>query len=367
MQWSLGLQREIVRNLVVEAAFVGNRGAWWPANNLVNYNALSVGRLKAFGLDINNAADRSLLLQPITSASVIARGFKLPYPTFGNFSLAQALRPFPQFGSISGQFAPLGDTWYDSMQLKVNKRQSHGLDASYNLTWQKSLTIAAEGEGSGGGGFVNDVFNRQNAKGLFRFDEPLVSILSVNYRTPRWGGNKALSWATRDWTLGGLFIYRSGTLISAPASSNTTLNSLLFQSTYANRVPGQNLFTQDLNCHCFDPSKVFVLNPAAWSQPADGQFGGQGFYTDYRQQRRPQENMSVGRTFRIKERASFNLRMEFTNIFNRTEMQIPTSSSATQAQTRNAAGLPTSGFGFIPTSSTFSPPRQGQIVGRFQF
>ena len=37
------------------------------------------------------------------------------------------------------------------------------------------------------------------------------------------------------------------------------------------RVPGQPLFLQDPNCHCFDPSKTFVLNPAAWVNPPAGQ------------------------------------------------------------------------------------------------
>ena len=33
-QWSLGFQREIAPNLVVDAAYVGNRGAWWVAPEL---------------------------------------------------------------------------------------------------------------------------------------------------------------------------------------------------------------------------------------------------------------------------------------------------------------------------------------------
>ena len=41
-----------------------------------------------------------------------------------------------------------------------------------------------------------------------------------------------------------------------------------------NRVPGQPLFLKDPNCHCIDPNKEFVLNPAAWSEAAGGQFGG---------------------------------------------------------------------------------------------
>ena len=30
-QWSIGFQREISKDMVVEAAYVGNRGAWWTA------------------------------------------------------------------------------------------------------------------------------------------------------------------------------------------------------------------------------------------------------------------------------------------------------------------------------------------------
>jgi hypothetical protein len=78
--------------------------------------------------------------------------------------------------------------------------------------------------------------------------------------------------------------------------------------------------------------------------------------------------MSVGRTFRIKERASLNIRAEFTNILNRAEMNNPTATSATQSQTTNTkTGQTTGGFGYISTGSAFSPPRNGMIVARFQF
>jgi hypothetical protein len=42
-QWSVGLQREVARNLVVEAAYVGNRGVWWTAPVLADqaYNAMT--------------------------------------------------------------------------------------------------------------------------------------------------------------------------------------------------------------------------------------------------------------------------------------------------------------------------------------
>src|SRR6185312_15828198 len=113
------------------------------------------------------------------------------------------------------------------------------------------------------------------------------------------------------------------TPIPSPTSTNS-LATYLYQSTLFNRNPGVPLFTQDLNCHCFDPSKTFVLNPAAWSNPDPGQWGtAAAYYSDFRYQRRPVENLSLARVFRIKERASLQIRAEFTNIFNRTEINNP--------------------------------------------
>src|SRR6185369_3339159 len=49
LQWNIGLQREINRNLVVEASFVGNRGVWWTANSLPTVNFLSQDVLTSSG------------------------------------------------------------------------------------------------------------------------------------------------------------------------------------------------------------------------------------------------------------------------------------------------------------------------------
>ena len=77
--------------------------------------------------------------------------------------------------------------------------------------------------------------------------------------------------------------------------------------------------------------------------------------------------MSLGRIFRIKERANLQIRAEFTNIFNRTEVNNPTATNAFASQTSNAAGQATAGFGWINTSTTFATPRQGTLVARLTF
>ena len=150
--------------------------------------------------------------------------------------------------------------------------------------------------------------------------------------------------------------------------ATTSLNTYLFQQTVMNRVPGEPLFTADLNCHCFDPNTTFVLNPKAWVNPPLGQYGvSSAYYTDYRQKRRPQENISLARNFRIREGMTFQIRAEFTNIFNRTQINNPTSTNALATQTKTASGQTTAGFGFINNGTVFSTPRQGTLVARFQF
>jgi hypothetical protein len=264
-QWSIGLQREIMKDLVVEANYVGNRGAWFEANSLIDLNAISIERLKSFGLDITNAADRTLLTSRLDSATAINRGFgNVPYSTFSKANtVAQSLRPYPQFSGIPVRWAPLGNTWYDSLQAKATKRFSRGLEFSAAFTWQKELSTM---------GGINDVFNRAAQKGLDGGSQPLVFVVNFNYTVPKpsgklfgkLGGNRWVSGALSGWTISGILRYASGTLIPVPGSSNA-LASLLFRGTRMSRVPGEPLYTVDLNCTtCYDPNKDFVLNPKAW-------------------------------------------------------------------------------------------------------
>jgi hypothetical protein len=380
IQWSIGLQREITTNLVVEANYVGNRGVWWQAPGLLNLNAITPDRLKAFGLDINSQADRTLLTSRMDNAAVVARGFKVPYAGFPTTQLlAQALRPYPQFTTIPVYWDPLGKSWYDSLQTKVTKRFSRGLSFVGTFSWQKSMSLGTEiGEpnpGTTGGAVFNNVFDRGQNKYISIYDQPWQYNLSLNYTTPRIRGNKVLSWLASDWTYGLFLANAAGRPLQVPLA-NSNLNSYLFQGTsFANRVPGQPLFTQDLNCHCFDPNTTFVLNPKAWVDPPAGQFGtSAAYYGDYRTQRRPSENMNFGRTFRIRERMSLNLRIEFTNVFNRSFWSDPSNTNANLQQTYLPNGNTNTGFGKLQTTTPTSfgsaanlLPRQGVLVGRFTF
>jgi hypothetical protein len=295
--------------------------------------------------------------------------------------VAQALRPYPQFANIPVSGDPLGKTWYDSLQTKLTKRFSHGLTGTATYTWQKSMDVGVDsnpnitvpnGSGTPTNYVNNTVLGAQTSKAISQFDQPQVLTIAASYALPKIAAlGKIGSYILQDWQVGTLLNYSSGLPIPVPAANNSTANAL-FQGVTMYRVPGVPLYTvPNLNCACYDPTRVAVLNPAAWVNPGPGQFGGAPYYTDYRYQRHPGENINLGRTWRIKERMSLNLRVEFSNFLNRTYYNNPTSTNPAVPVTRAPNGALTGGFGYISTvfSSTtqLAQPRNGTIVARFSF
>jgi hypothetical protein len=397
-QWSIGIQRELTNNLALDVSYVANRGVWWQAPSLVDVNAVTPQILGAHGFNTNDPATQtllfggngvsSLLSTPLAAVSpAIATQYNLraPYAGFSaNQTVAQSLRPFPQFANIPLSGDPLGKTWYDSLQAKLTKRLSHGLTVTSTFTWQKSLQVGSDNTLPGSGPTVanggatptsyvnNTVAAPLASKSISVFDQPYLLTIAGSYTIPKISYLKKASYILQDWQIGTLLSYSSGLPIPAPAAT-TSLSNQLFQGSLMNRVPGVPLFlVSDLNCHCYDPSTTPVLNPAAWTNPAPGQFGtAAAFYNDYRFQRHPQENINLGRTWRFKERMSLNLRVEFSNIFNRSFYNNPTYTNPTTPVTRNGLGNLAGGFGYISTvfapTNQLAQPRNGTIVARFSF
>ena len=381
-QWSIGVQRELTHNIVAEASYVGNRGVWWQAPSLEDINAVTPSILSAHGMNLSNPAIPTLLSTPLRSvpaATLAQYNLNVPYTGFstGN-TVGQSLRPFPQFGWIPVSGDPLGKTWYDSLQTKLTVRPTHGLVLQSTFTWQKSMDVGVDSNpnitvGGPTNLSVNNVVQAaQASKAISEFDQPLLFVVAGSYTLPKIEQLKGASYIFKDWQIGTLLSYSSGLPIPVPAATSSIANQL-FQGALDNRVAGVPLYlVSNLNCHCFDPSKTPVLNPAAWSAPGPGQFGtASPYYSDFRYARHPNENINLGRTWRIKERMSLNLRVEFSNFLNRTFLNNPTVTNPTTPVTKNQAGLLTGGFGYISTafSSTnqLAQPRNGVIVARFSF
>jgi Carboxypeptidase regulatory-like domain len=426
-QWSIGFQREVIPNLLFEANYVGNRGAWFtaPLRDTQSFNGLTQqilsnlttegpGGTGKYGatqnMNFQNASDFNLLNEQINSPAVIARFPALAnpsnvYPGFPSTStLAQALRPYPQWYGVPNFLGPpMGDTWYDSLQIKVTKRYSHGLTATGAYTWEKGLTNGSGANTSylvpqGGDVVLNDPYNVGTDKQLNGFDQPQTLVISFSYTTPKLSknflgdnaGSKAVSWLARDWTIGGVLRYASGVLLQSPAANNNLWNTMGLggtplngvsnfggTNTLENYVPGQSCLAINPNSH-FDPTTTLALNAARWTQPGVGQFGDAGpYYSNCRWQRQPAESLSLGRVFRIKEKYQILIQGQFFNVFNRVFYPAPTASTtsttaATYSNPFPGSAAPTGalngGYGFVNTlNGTGTNPRSGQLVARFTF
>jgi hypothetical protein len=389
LQWSVGIQRELRRDLVVDVSYVGNRGVWWPAPglNTIASNSLSDQTLAHYNLSRNNPADMQLLGLLISDPRATARGFSPAYPGMPpNSTVVQNLRPAPQWTAPSGIFlGPFtGKTWYDGLQTRATKRFSHGLSGQASFTWAKATDLGTGSEAPiflSYNPIIEDAFNYNLAKQLNQLVPPFSLIVSGSYTTPKTPGGslgaQVVSRIVRDWQLGWLLRYQNGALIQSATSTNQLINQLGRNGSFNgapqnldNLVPGVNPLLVDPNCKCFNPQTTVVLNTAAWKDPGAGQWGATApFYSNYRWQRQPAESMSFARNFPFGREGRFNaqFRIEFQNVFNRLFLSKPATGAITTAPS-TSNGVLNGGYGYIATiSGVGAQPRSGQAVLRLTF
>jgi hypothetical protein len=245
------------------------------------------------------------------------------------------------------------------------------LQVNGTFTWSKALVAIRPNL------FVPSV------KSFETTDQPFLFNANILYTTQKWFSNNYLALATKDWAFGAFLQYGAGLPLTPPAATNTNYIGGSEQF----RVPGQPLYLKSLNCGCINPYTDVVLNPAAWANPANGTFGPATgtLYGDFRQARRPQENLNLGRTFHFgKEKPiAFSIRAEFTNIFNRTQIGNPATTAPGAAPSKNGAGQYTGGFGTINlvvgpntqpsytqngvVGQLYQLPRSGTLIARITF
>lgn len=370
-QWSISIQREVTKNLVVEAAYVGNRSAWLNANSLVNYNTFPLARLTALGLDITQKTVRDMLTSQISSPAAAAAGFTKPYANFpSSGTVVQSLRPVPQYANIGSTWAPLGNSWYDALQMKATKRLSPDLNFTVSYAYSKNLDSTSNTYGS--------VWDRKSFKGLSSSDLPHVLTISADYTVPAFGimtTNKVARRLLADWNIGAVLQYQSGALLVAPQSNSGIGSYLPGQNLRRFRKPGVPLYLKNPNANDIDPTKEVILNPDAWVDAPTGAWGtSTSYYSDFRGQRRPSESISLGKSIPLyNERMRVSFRAEFFNIFNRM-ISFPNPDTAMNPKTWSGDVL-SGGFGFInytqitsnSQNNNYPAPRTGQVVLRFEF
>jgi hypothetical protein len=336
--WSLNVQHEI-KGFLIDVAYVGNRGRGLASSlfiNQVDPKYLSLG---------------PLLRRPISDPAVIAAGFRKPYASFPDSqTLAQALRPFPQYFNVVARNSGDGQTWYDSFQIKGERRfGAWQMMASY--VFSKSLgrlhyrQIFSQTQTT-----PQDNYNLSDTKSLLPFDQThMVNILN-SFDLPFGRGRKFLGSSNRavdavvgGWTLGVINRYASGVPLDVVAPNTLNAGTLFTQFKKAN-LTGVQIRT-GIDRTSLDPNnpsiRYFGCTPQAvagstsqfqcapnstpFSIPGEFEFGTAAqFIGAFRQTPVFTENISIVKRFNLTSegRVRFIYRADIFNLFNRTNFAV---------------------------------------------
>jgi len=332
--WSFTIQREIVSRVSLEVSYLGTKGTRL-GNGLFHLNELSPSLLSL----------GSLLSQPYSSAAAQAAGITSPYPGFTG-SVAQALRPYPQYLDIWDRANPSGSSTYHSFQTQLTVRAVRGLDLQFSYTHAK--TISDTDVLAGGGPAGQTSYNNHLEKAIADTDVPNVVAMGYSYELP-YKGRGVTGTILGGWILTGIQQYSTG--LPIVLTVNNTL-PLFNQALRPNVIPGVK--RQLGGSGSFDPATQLWINPAAFAVPAAYRFGTSArSYEDLRYPNNYNESFGLLKRVPIAERFSLTLRGEFFNIFNRVVFGGPQSNASNGS------------FGRI--TSQANNPRQGQVSLRLEF
>jgi hypothetical protein len=319
--YSVNLQREVAKFLI-DVDYQGNRGH--RLNSTVDLNQVNPAYLYL----------GSLLAQSITAPAVVAAGFKAPYPSFTG-SLAQSLRPFPQFQNVWSRNSGQGQTWYDSATIKVSRRFGNWQFTSSYVRSKTLGLLTYRQIFSQNQVYAQDMYNLNQAKSYLPFDQPNVFDLLSTYDLPFGTGKHFLNHSSRllnsivgNWTISDTHNYRSGGLI-ALTCADTLGNGVLFTDARMCNANGGAILTgqsrTSLNPN--NPNSVY-FNAAPFSIPGQYAFGTSSQYNSkFRQPPVLVDNAALIKQLAIWPKGDGQqMRLQFTanafNPFNRTNFGV---------------------------------------------
>lgn len=331
-QFSAGFQVELPGSMLVDASYVGSRSKALQTSKSIN--------------DV--------------SAADLARGTELvskqPNPFEGllpgtglngsTVTLEQLLRPYPQFTGLTEQDRSIGDAWYNSFQVKVEKRMSHGFQFLAAYTLSKNLEAV---------GYLNsgqDAFG-DLARVLDVGDAPHRLTVSGSWEMPFFmNSGRLLRTALGGWQFNGILTIQSGLPIGAPGS--------VFSTGVDPKIPGDQqtldhwfntctLTTSGAKQNCgYESTPAFQIQPPYTLRTLSTRF------PNIRDRRPGIVNVSLFKAFQVRERMKLEFRGEAFNLANTPQFGGPNTS------------VNSSNFGVV-TPSQNNDPRNVQLALKLLF
>ena len=303
-------------------------------------------------------------LTPATLAKAQAAfpGIVIPYANFSG-TIGQALRPFPQYSSVSDPYAQVGTASYNAMQLEVQKRMSSGLYFLFSYTWSHNLNISG-GTINGAYAAARTAYNIKQEWATNLSDFPNQISLAWVYSLPygkgrKWGGsNGVLDAIAGGWQVSGVHHYTSGAPLGTISGACTVPYA---GSCYVDYNPAYGSNTARINGSygSGDPKGTVptsYINKNAFVDAAPYTFGNTPRTMQFADLRYPwtlDEDVTVGKDFKMANRYTLRLQADAFNVLNRVVFG------------GIGTNLDSSNFGAV--SSQANTPRNLQFEAYFKF
>lgn len=347
-QWNFGVQHQLPGQMVLEAAYAGNKGTRLPVGLIWNQIPTS---FQSLGAQLNQQVTNPFFgLAPTgpLAARTVTRG--------------QLLRPYPQYVTIStlnpARTQHMGSSIYHSAALRVEKRFSQGMNFVVAYTNSKLIDDASGrifGE-NGNPPAVQDNYNLRAERSLSEGDvsQRLVFNHTVDLPFGRGrkfaAGSRALDLLIGGWTVSGQASFVTGFPVWLSSTGNSGVGSSRLRPNSTGRSAKLEGTVQSRLRNYFDTSAFTV--PAAFT------FGNTSrTLPDVRAPGRRSYDLAVSKSFLIKEPLSLQFRAETFNLTN-----TPYFGGVNRIGTNPGNNLGSGNFGVIEDSTG---ERQVQFSLRF--
>jgi hypothetical protein len=325
-QWNVNIQRQLFESTTLTVGYVGSRGLdLYAARDINPVQPTVVNGVDDFGVPTASIPGKAATAIGITSNP----------------------RLNPAGAALSSE-APVGDSSYNSLQVGLNRRFSHGVQSQLSYTWSKCMDDASGTFGLEGGIAWSNPLDGSFDRGRCLFDRPQVL---------KWSGVYALPFQqnafVKGWQISGDMTAQSGSPWNVTVGFDQAGDVVAGSERPSLILPASQAITGNINGWA---------NPAAFSLPAAGTLGslqrdflaGPGIVS---------VDFATMKETQIKERYRLQFRAEFFNILNHPNFALPNASAFTQ--TADGGGTPNPTFGKITGTTTSS--RQIQFALKLMF
>jgi Carboxypeptidase regulatory-like domain/TonB dependent receptor-like, beta-barrel len=299
-QWNFNVQRKLPGNIVLDVGYVGSKGT----RLIVTYD------------DLN-------------------RPLQVVDPRTPGLASLNARRPNQDYLRAVRADKSVGNSIYHSFQAKGERRLSSGLTFLTAYTWSKSISGPSDIGGQvGGGNFIGsiqDVYYMQGDRTVSGFDVTQRFVQTILYDLPfarRLHG--PAKYLLDGWQASTIMTFQSG--FPAPVTSNIDTTGTGINSR-PDLVPGQK---GDLPGDQRTWKRWF--NTGAFTQAQFGRFGTSPRTDAIRLPGIATVDFSLNKSFRFKEKRSFEFRAEFFNLMNNFNPDPATVDLNTRSATFGAIG-----------------------------